>query len=112
MTLLALFAFLKFWLPVVTAIGTTTKIIFICRKYVRTLRTDIGDWASSLLDNHMAHIQTAAEEATESLKVMSATNQQVATTIQTMREDFQQAQTENIRTQSAILTGIEVLRDR
>lgn len=112
MSLLALYAFIKFWLPLATATGFCVKGFFYIRSVVKNTQEGISTWANSLLDNHMTHIQVAAEEATECLKVMSATNQQLATIMQTMREDFQQAQTENIRTQSAILTGIEVLRDR
>lgn len=112
MTWLAVYAFIKYWLPMTTAAGLLFKLYFIIRNAVRRTMDDIGIWANTLLDNHLTHIQASAEQASASLKELSETNREVASSMKSMREDFQETQVENLRVQSNILTGIEVLRDR
>jgi cell division protein ZapA (FtsZ GTPase activity inhibitor) len=103
---------LSFWLPIASAAALIIKTWLGIRKWYRQTKSDISEWTNTLLDNHMAHIQTAAEEASVSLREMSETNKELSTTMREMRSDFQEAQTENIRVQNAILTGIEVLKSR
>ncbi|HEX3739440.1 MAG TPA: hypothetical protein VHV29_06910 [Terriglobales bacterium] len=112
MTLLAIYAFIKFWLPLATATSLCVKGFFYTRSVVRNAQDGISIWTNTLLDNHMAHIQKAAEDASDSLKSIAEANHDFAVAMREMREDFQESQAENIRVQGAILTGIEVLKDR
>lgn len=100
-----LYETIKFWLPLATAGGFLIKAFLAGKRGVST-------WASQLLDNHMAHIQQAAEDASASLSAMTESNRQIAETMKEMRGDFQQSYTENARVQTAILTNLEVLKDR
>lgn len=112
MTWLVVYAFIKYWLPMITALGLVLKLFFIVRKAIKQTMEDIGLWANTLLDNHLTHIQEYAENASTSLKDLSETNREVALSMQAMRKDLKEVQIENIKVHGDILTGIEVLRDR
>ena len=103
---------IKFWLPLITAGGIGLRLIFAIRKLYISTKDSIVSWANVLLENHMTHIQAAAENASISLAMMTETNKELASTIKLLRDDFVGTQHENLRIQSAILTGIEVLKDR
>jgi hypothetical protein len=110
MTWLLVYAFIKFWLPIVSAAGLLFKLFLVCRKAVTNAKNDISAWANTLLDNHMTHIQIAAEDASASLLQIAETNRTFSNTMLEMRNDFQETQKENLRVQTAIMTGIEVLK--
>ena len=98
------------WLPVITALGLAAKGILMIRAAFKKAKQDVGNWANQLLDNHMTHIQSAAEQAAASLKSMSDTNREMVVAMKEMREDFQTHQVEEMRVQNAIMTGIEVIK--
>lgn len=96
---------IKFWFPLATAGG------FLIKTFLAGKR-GVSIWANQLLNNHMAHIQQAAEDASASLSTMAESNKEMVGTMKEMRTDFQQGYTENARVQTAILTNLEVLKDR
>lgn len=124
----AIYATIKYWGPLLTFGGLFVKGFFSIKKGIST-------WADTLLDNHMAHIQLAAEKAAvavtelasyhkdtlESQKEMvvelsgvrkdlANNGELVLETMKDMRQDFMHSQATNIQVQGAILTGIEVLK--
>jgi len=109
-TWITIYTFIKFWLPIVTAIGIVGKLFLMIRKSLQNAKNDVSAWASTLLDNHMAHIQAAAERASESLTEMVETNKTVAVAMSGMRQDFQASQTSQLAVQHEILTGLEVIK--
>lgn len=96
---------IKFWLPILGAAAMLYR-------GARAARTGISAWANQLLDNHMAHIQKAAEDGALSLHEMSTSNIELVGEMRGMRTDFQRSYDENARNTQAILTGVEVLKDR
>lgn len=109
-TWIAVYSLIKFWLPIITAVGLLGKLFFAIRKSLRGVKEDIGVWASTLLDNHMTHIQSAAERASDSLTEMVETNKTVAVAMSDMRHDFQASQTSQLAVQHDILIGLEVIK--
>lgn len=105
MNLPQLYAALVYILPIGTFLG------FVVKAYL-TAKQTISEWANTLLDNHMSHIQNAAEKASNSLAEMSETNKEICATMKEMRNDFQQNQREMVDVQHDILTGIEILKSR
>jgi hypothetical protein len=101
---------LSFWLPIASATALIIKTVLGIRKWFRETKAGVEQWADTLLNNHMVHVEAAAVEASAYLREMSETNKELSTTMREMRQDFQESQVENNRVQNAILTGIEVLK--
>jgi len=106
------YAFIKFWLPLITFLGLLVKGAQMAGSRMSTI-------ASAFLDNHMAHIQEAAESASTAVvelagyhKEMLQSQGKIVTAIESMSRDFHEHVTEDRQAQAAILTGIEVLKDR
>ncbi len=109
---LLIYAFIKFWLPIVTAFGLMIKGFFV-------LRSSMGDWAAKFLDNHMAHIQDVTEQSSVAVrelatyhKEMLRTQDSVVRSIELISRDFHDHTLEDQRVQGAILTGIEVIKSK
>jgi hypothetical protein len=109
-TWIAIYAALKFWLPLFTGLGVLVRCFIAVRNGLSTVKAEVGEWANTLLDNHMAHIQSAAEDAASCMREMADTNREVAQTMRAMREDFQRSQQEGLRVQHELLTGLEVVK--
>lgn len=107
-----IYAFIKYWLPIISVLGLFVKLALSTRKAIRAAKDDISSWANVLLDNHMTHIQDAVESASKSLTSISETNKELVASMKSIREDSLHSQTELMRVQNTILTGIEVLKDR
>jgi hypothetical protein len=108
----AIYAFIKFWLPLATFLGLLVK-------GAQLVGSRISLIASTFLDNHMAHIQESAESAATAVvelagyhKEMLQAQGQIVIAIQSMSNDFHEYIQEDRQAQAAILTGIEVLKDR
>jgi hypothetical protein len=110
LTWIAVYAAVKFWFPLFTALGVLTKVFLAIRNGLNTAKAEISEWASTLLDNHMTHLQSAAEEGVSCMREMADTNRELVQTMRTMREDFQRSQQEGLRVQHEILTGLEVIK--
>jgi hypothetical protein len=91
MTAIALYAAVKFWLPLLTAFGLVIKA------YGSTKR-GITAWADTLMNNHLSHIQAATEETARLLRDAIKSD-----------EEHRKADLEVLQ---EIKTGIEVLKDR
>lgn len=75
--------------------------------------------ASTFLDNHMAHIQQSVESASGAVvelagyhKEMLQSQEEIVDAIKLMSRDFHDHVQEDRQAQAAIITGIEVLKDR
>jgi hypothetical protein len=54
----AAYEVLKFWLPIISAFGLIIKAYIGAKK-------NVGDWANTLLSNHLTHIQDATMKTVE-----------------------------------------------
>ena len=86
------------------------KLSLLTRKAYIGAKNSISAWTNQLLDNHMTHIQKAAEDAAASIRDVAQSNREVALTMKEMRADFQANNTEIRQAQTDILTGIEVIK--
>ena len=112
LTWAAVYVFIKFWLPMATFLGLLVKGAQMTGRQVSSI-------ASTFLDNHMQHIQESAETASAAVvelagyhKEMLESQGRIVTSIEGMSRDFHEHVHEDRQAQAAILTGIEVLKDR
>lgn len=112
MTWLAIYAFVKFWLPIIT-------IVTLVVKGFSTIINRVSVWADKLFDNHMNHIQDSVEKASvavvqlvECQKGVLDTQTKIVSELSTMRQDFISSSKELMAAQHALHVGIEVLKDR
>jgi len=110
MTWMALYVLLKFWLPAITAAGLILKAIMATRRFFLNIKIDIGNWANTLLENHMTHIQESIDDASKSVQELSGSMKIFATEMTEMRRDFQDHTRHDDRIQNQILTDLEVLK--
>jgi hypothetical protein len=96
---------MKFWLPIVSAFGLIVKAWFTIKKHV-------GDWAGTLLSNHLAHIQRACERTADSLEKQEVSVEQTARAVAKVAEDLKQHQDDDKEVQGRILGTLDVLKDR
>ena len=108
----AIYAVVKFWLPAITAVILVIKGMLAVHKFFSKMRTDVSEWAGQMLDNHMAHMQDAVERGAKAVEQMNVTMKTFAGELTQLRKDFQDHTKEDLRVQTAILTGLEVLKDR
>lgn len=110
MTWLAVYAFIKFWGPIATAVGLLVKAYLSATK-------GISSWANTLLDNHMQHIQDASERSSQAVVELASyhrdmldSQRELVVAMCSMKEDLHDHTIEDLRVQTKILTGIEVLK--
>lgn len=112
MTWLAIYAIIKFWLPIVTVLTLLVKAF-------NTIVGRVSEWANKLFDNHMNHIQDSVEKAAvavvqlvECQKGYLDTQTKIVSEISTMRSDFAASSKELMQGHHQMMMGIEVLKDR
>ena len=112
MSMLALYEQLKFWLPVVTFFTLLVKGYISMKKAAQS-------WANTMPDNHMAHIQASSERASTAVtelagyhKEMLDQQRELVNNMTLMQRDFHEHVAGDLRVQSAILTGIEVIKSQ
>ena len=116
MTAAILYAAFKFWLPLLTA------FTFIYKGWKSATR-GVTDWADSLLNNHLSHIQRYTEETAIAVKQYAAASlalleeirddgKAAANAVAQVRSDLKGHQDDDMDIQGKILLGIEVLKDR
>lgn len=112
MTWLMIYGIIKFWLPIITLLGLIIKGFRIASQRV-------SDWANTLLDNHMKHIQDAAEKAAGAVVELSAYHRNnidlqknLVAEFSTMSHSLNTFCRDFTVMQQQVLTGIEVLKDR
>ena len=106
----AVYVALKYWVPVTTVISLGVKAYFVTKKAATK-------WADTMLDNHMAHIEASSERAAAAVtelagyhKEMLDQQREMVSNIALVQRDFHEHVREDERVQSAILTGIEVIK--
>ena len=109
---LAIYALIKFWVPIATGFGLVIKAYFAVKHGVQGWKTDITSWADALLNNHLNHIQAATETTANLLVEMRDANHQSAMAVARVATDLRDHQEASMVVQHQILTGLEVLKDR
>jgi hypothetical protein len=119
MTPTAILAFLKYWLPVVSA------FVLVIKGYI-SFSERVSAFADKFMANHMAHVQlsldgirTASEATAAVLLAHSETLEGIRTdsrltvgTITQVQGDLKDHEKSDDLVQQKILTSLEVLRDR
>lgn len=103
MTWLIFYALIKYWIPILTALG-------ILWRGITGIKRGVKDFADTLLDNHLQHIQIAVEKSSEAVISLCETQKDSSVSIVRISEDLRDHQKEDIRVQTAILTGIEFIK--
>jgi hypothetical protein len=100
----------KFWLPVSTAAG-------LLYRWYANLKRGVSKWADTLLDNHMVHIQSASEKASEAVvelagyhKEMLDSQQKLVVALTDMQSDVHEHFSEDRKITAQVATGIEVIK--
>jgi hypothetical protein len=103
---------LKFWLPIVTALGIVIK------GYL-TVKNNVSSWADQLLHNHMHHIEEAvksnADEAMKTNALLTAAAERETSV--GMKVDMVQATIHERSTQEAavwkdVIEALTILKER
>ena len=110
MTWLILYSLLKFWLPVMTALGLLVKGVMSIRRFFVSLKDDFSTWADQLLNNHFKHIEESIHEASVSVKSMATTTKELSSEMLRIREDLAEHQRKDDDIQGKILTDLEVMK--
>lgn len=116
MTAIALYAALKFWLPMVTA------FILICKGYTSGVNK-LTTWADKLLNNHLSHIQTATEATAATMLTHAAKSALLLEEIRTdgsaaalsvaqVATNLKDAERRSTERQTEILRDLAILKDR
>lgn len=100
------YSFIKFWLPLVTFLGLMVKGAQLVGRRLSMI-------ANTFLDNHMAHIQSAAETASVAVtelagyhKEMLQAQGRIVNSIEIMSQDFHEHTLDDARVQTALLQEI------
>ena len=107
----------KFWLPIVTGTGIIIKAYLTAKK-------NASEWLERIMNRQLGHLEVSTEHAAkavvelagfhkdmlESQKEMVRSQGDVLGVIKDMHADFQHHVSEDVRVQSQILTGIEILK--
>lgn len=100
---------LKFWLPVISA-------FLLVIKGWKTLVRKLTEWTEKLLNNHLHHIEINTAAAVELLRELPAEFKTLrgdqAISFMDIRRDLTTVVDTNNKVQQAILTNLEILKDR
>jgi hypothetical protein len=112
MTPPAIYALIRFWLPLVTFFGLLIKGALLAGKR-------ISNWADTFLDNHMNHIQESAEKAAVAVTELTKYHEgatilqkEMVSQLTGIRSELSEQGKQILGTQHQIITGIEILKDR
>jgi hypothetical protein len=92
----------KYWLPLISGFG----LVISAWKTTKELFTA---WADKLLNNHLHHIEI---NTAETVLTMKQVLEEQRTNFSLIRDDFHERAELDTKVQQAILTNLEVLRDR
>jgi len=91
---------------------------FILKAYF-SMKKSVGNWANTLLDNHMSHIQVASEQSSKAItelagyhREMLGTQEKMITSMERMSEDFREHTRDDERTQGSILLSLRAIEVR
>jgi hypothetical protein len=114
---LAVYAFIRFWLPIASAVALAGKLFLVTRKAVTNAKAEVSQWANTLLDNHMTHIQDSAEKAAAAVVELAefhkgtiSAQERMVDEMQGVRSDLAANNAQLLNVQHQILTGIEVIK--
>lgn len=105
MTGQAIYEIIKFWLPLISGFGLVIKAY-------KSASSGITQWADSLLNNHLSHIQDATEKSASLLQEVRDDHRAAQVEVAGVRSDLKAHEAQALAVQQQILTGIEVLKDR
>lgn len=109
MTLLTLYAIIKFWAPILAFFGLVYK-------GYQNAKSGAAKWANNLLDNHMTHIQEAVEQSSASMvslagyhKDLLDSQNKMLVEMSSMSRDFHDHCRDDRDFQAKMNTALEVL---
>lgn len=94
-TWLAIYALVKFWLPVITAFGLVIKGFHLAS-------VGVSNWADRLLNNHLSHIEDSNERAATAISELASYHKESLSLQQAVIHEIQE-QRADIRSLTAKL---------
>ena len=100
---------IKWWLPILSAFGIVIGAW-------RSARKLVTEWVERLLNNHLHHIELNTADAASALREQReefvTLRKEQTQGFEMVRQDFSRHSEMDARIQQAILTNLEILKDR